>query len=115
MNSTAARFHLNLALDLKNPMPSLSPDVEQTIYRIAQEAIENITNHSKAKNFSIHLTSNGHTTLIVQDDGIGFDAGSKESTGHFGLVGMRERAELAGGKLKIESEKGKGTKVVLTI
>jgi signal transduction histidine kinase len=113
--SAAARFHLNLTLDLKNPMPSLSPDVEQAIYRIAQEAIENIVNHSHAKNFSVRLESNDHTTLTIQDDGIGFDPYAKESTGHFGLIGMRERAELAGGKLKIESEKGKGTKVVLTI
>ena len=113
--SAATRLHLNLTLDLKNPMPSLSPDVEQTIYRVTQEAIENIVNHSRAKNFSVHLESNGHTTLTIQDDGTGFDVKSKEPTGHFGLVGMYERAELAGGKLKIESEKGKGTKVVLTI
>jgi signal transduction histidine kinase len=113
--SAATRFHLNLTLDLKNPMPSLSPDVEQTIYRIAQESIENIVNHSHAKNFSVRLESNERITLIIQDDGVGFDLHSKESTGHFGLVGMRERAELAGGKLKIESEKGKGTQVVLTI
>jgi signal transduction histidine kinase len=113
--SAAARFHLNLTLDLKNPMPSLSPDVEQTIYRIAQESIENIVNHSHAKNLSVRLESNERITLIIQDDGVGFDLHSKESTGHFGLVGMRERAELAGGKLKIESEKGKGTRVVLTI
>jgi signal transduction histidine kinase len=113
--SAAARFHLNLMLDLKNPMPSLSPDVEQTIYRIAQECIENITNHSCAKNFSVQLDSNGHTTLAIQDDGIGFDLDAEKSTGHFGLIGMHERAELVGGKLKIESEKGKGTKVVLTI
>ena len=113
--SAAARFHLNLTLDLKNPMPSLSPDVEQTIYRITQEAIENIVNHSHAKKFSVRLESNSHTTLIIQDDGVGFDSRSKEPTDHFGLVGMRERAELAGGRLKIESEKGKGTKVVLTI
>ncbi|MBE0682389.1 MAG: sensor histidine kinase [Anaerolineales bacterium] len=113
--SAAARFHLNLTLDLKNPMPTLSPDVEQTIFRVAQEAIENIANHSQAKNFSVHLESNGHTKLTIQDDGIGFDSKSKEPTGHFGLVGMYERAELAGGRLKIESEKGKGTQVVLTI
>ncbi len=113
--SAAARFHLDLELDLPKPMPALSPDVEQTIYRIAQEAMENITNHSRAKKISIQLTSNGHTSLIIQDDGVGFDSKSKEPSGHFGLVGMYERAELAGGKLKIESEKGKGTKVVLTI
>jgi len=113
--SAATRFHLNLTLDLKNPMLSLSPDVEQAIYRITQEAIENITNHSRAKSFSVHLVSNRHTILTIEDDGIGFDAKSKEPTGHFGLVGMYERAELVGGQLKIESEKGKGTKVVLTI
>jgi signal transduction histidine kinase len=113
--SAAARFNLKLTLDLPSSMPSLSPEVEQTIYRIAQEAIENISNHSKAENFSVHLASNGHTTLTIEDDGIGFDTTSKGPTGHFGLVGMRERAQLAGGKLTIESEKGKGTKVVLTI
>jgi signal transduction histidine kinase len=113
--SAATRFHLTLTVDIKNPMPSLSPDVEQTIYRITQEAIENIVNHSRAKSFSIRLESDVHTTLTIQDDGMGFDMKSDASFGHFGLVGMRERAALAGGKLKIESEKGKGTKVVLTI
>ncbi|HNC91339.1 MAG TPA: ATP-binding protein, partial [Anaerolineales bacterium] len=109
------RFKLDLDLALPNPMPSLSPDVEQTILRITQEAIENITHHSRANKFTIRLESNGHTTLTIRDNGVGFDMRSKEPTGHFGLIGMRERAELAGGKLKIESEKGKGTKVVLTI
>ena len=113
--TAAKRFHLDFEVDLPNPMPSLSPDVEQTIYRIVQEAIENITHHSRAKKFSIRLESGEHTILTIRDNGIGFDMKSKEPTGHFGLVGMRERAELAGGKLKIESEKGKGTKVVLLI
>ena len=114
-DSAASRFALDLELDLQDPMPSLSPDVEQTILRITQECIENITKHSRAKKVSIHLSSNSHTTLVIQDDGIGFDMRSKDLTGHYGLVGMRERAELAGGKLNIESAKGKGTKVVLTI
>lgn len=113
--SAATRFKLDLDLALPTPMPSLSPDVEQTILRITQEAIENITHHSRANKFTIRLESNGHTTLTIRDNGVGFDMRSKEPTGHFGLIGMRERAELAGGKLKIESEKGKGTKVVLTI
>jgi signal transduction histidine kinase len=113
--SAASRFSLDLELDLQDPLPSLSPDVEQTILRVTQEAIENITKHSRARKFSIRLSSEGHTTLVIQDDGIGFDVRSKEATGHFGLVGMRERAELAGGKLDIESSKGKGTRVVLII
>jgi signal transduction histidine kinase len=112
--STASRFSLDLDLTL-DPMPSLSPDVEQTIYRITQEAVENITKHSQTKKFSIQLMHNDHVTLMIQDDGIGFDMKSKQPTGHFGLIGMKERAELAGGSLKIESEKNKGTKVVLKI
>jgi len=97
-------------------MPSLSPDVEQTIYRVAQESIENIVKHSQAKSFSMRLENDGHvTTLMIEDDGLGFDMKSDLSTGHFGLVGMHERAELARGRLKVKSENGKGTKVVLTI
>ena len=113
--STASRFGLDLELNLQDPMPLLSPDVEQTIYRVTQEAIENLTKHSRAKKFGIQLYSNARTTLIVEDDGVGFDMKSREASGHFGLVGMRERAELAGGALKVESNKGKGTRVVLTI
>jgi signal transduction histidine kinase len=113
--SSASRFNLELELGLENPMPSLSPDVEQTIYRIAQETIENIAHHAKATKFSVHLTSNGLTTLVIHDNGLGFDSNAKTSSGHFGLVGMKERAELAGGKLTIESQKGRGTKVVLKI
>jgi signal transduction histidine kinase len=112
--SAAARFKLDLELGLPNPMPSLSPDVEQAIYRIVQEAIQNITSHSGAKKFILRLEHNHHTTLTIQDDGIGFDM-SKNASGHFGLVGMRERAQLAGGILKVDSAKGKGTKVVLEI
>ncbi len=113
--SAAARFALDLELALQDPLPSLSPDVEQTIYRVAQEAIENAVRHARAKTLSVHLVHNGQTTLIVADDGIGFDVKSSASSGHFGLVGMRERAALAGGRLSVESQPGKGTRVVLTI
>lgn len=114
--SAASRFNLDLELDLQHPMPSLSPDVEQTIYRIAQESIENVSHHAQARKLCIRLSHNGQgTALTIEDDGIGFDTKAKVSTGHFGLVGMKERAELAGGKLTIESEKGRGTKIVLKI
>ncbi|NJN80617.1 MAG: sensor histidine kinase [Anaerolineales bacterium] len=112
--SAASRFSLDLDLTL-DPMPSLSPDVEQAIYRIAQEAIENITKHSEAKKIKVELVHNKQVSLTIQDNGTGFDMKSKAPTGHFGLIGMKERAELAGGTLNIESEKNKGTKVMLTI
>jgi signal transduction histidine kinase len=113
--SAASRFALDLELGLQDPLPYLSPDVEQTIFRITQEAIENITKHSRAKKINIELINNGHTMLTIADDGIGFDIKSKEPIGHFGLIGMKERAEISGGNLKIESAKNKGTKVMLRI
>jgi signal transduction histidine kinase len=113
--SAASRFSLDLDLTL-DPMPSLSPDIEQTIYRVAQEAIENVTKHSEAKKIGVTLFhQDNHIHLIVEDNGLGFDTKSKQPTGHFGLIGMKERAELAGGSLVIESEKNKGTKVTLKI
>jgi len=112
--SAASRFKLDLELGLPSPMPSLSPDVEQTIYRVAQEAIQNVTSHSGAKKFNLRLEHDRHTTLTIQDDGVGFDS-AKNASGRFGLIGMRERAQLAGGTLKVESGRGKGTKVTLEI
>jgi len=114
--SATTRSKLDLELALPDPMPNLAPDVEQCIYRIAQEAVENVAHHANAKKVSVKL-ENVSTVLklIVQDDGMGFDPRDKARTGHFGLVGMKERAELSGGKLAIDSQKGKGTKVVLEI
>ncbi len=114
--SAAARVNLDLELALQDPMPSLAPDVEQCIYRIAQEAVENVVHHANAGRLALRLEPEaGRWKMTVQDDGLGFDPRDKVSTGHFGLVGMKERAQLAGGKLTIESQKGKGTKVVLEI
>jgi signal transduction histidine kinase len=114
--STAARVNLDLELALPDPLPSLAPDVEQTVYRVAQEAIENVAHHANARRLSVKLeTIEDNLNLTVQDDGLGFDSRDKVSTGHVGLVGMKERAELAGGKLSIDSQKGSGTKVTLII
>ena len=114
--SAAARAKLDLELALPDPMPHLAPDVEQCIYRIAQEAVENVAHHANAKKVSVKLESNSSgLKLTVQDNGLGFDPRDKASTGHFGLVGMKERAELSGGKFTIDSQKGKGTTVVLEI
>lgn len=113
--SAAARARLDLELDLQDPLHPLRPDVEQTLYRIAQEAIENVVRHAQAKKLILRLFYNGRTHLIVEDDGVGFDPRQAASGGHFGLAGMKERAELAGGALNIESQKGKGTKIVLEL
>ena len=80
----------------------LGPETESTIYRVVQEALTNVSKHANATRVEVAVErSNGSVHVQVTDDGCGFDPAAK---GHgLGLVGMRERVELAGGALAIES------------
>jgi signal transduction histidine kinase/DNA-binding NarL/FixJ family response regulator len=92
--------------------------LETTLYRITQEALTNVTRHANAKRVSVLLERRpGHVSLIVEDDGGGFDAVSQASAakGRLGLLGMRERVTLAGGTLEIESTPGAGTTVFVRV
>jgi PAS domain S-box-containing protein len=98
----------------------LEGHVESTIYRIVQEALNNVLKHANAKGVSVILESKRNkASVIVEDDGIGFDAESlfkaPARNGHFGLLGMRERVMLVGGSLNIESTPGVGTTVLVHI
>jgi signal transduction histidine kinase len=92
----------------------LTPELEATTYRVAQEALGNAIKHAKAGNIGLTLVERGSSLeLRVTDDGAGF-----EPSGHhegFGLLGMAERAELAGGTLDIDSRPGEGTTVHATL
>ena len=97
-------------------IPPLSPAVEHCIYRVAQEAITNVVNHANAITLTVSLEFiEGKMNLIVRDNGVGFTKEKNNKTSHFGLVGMKERAQLVGGELDITSEQGKGTTVVLIV
>jgi signal transduction histidine kinase len=92
------------------------PEIESACYRIAQEALNNATRHAKAKRVLIGVEAHGSLlNLVVHDDGIGFDeAGARQRvirSGSMGLIGMEERAQLAGGRLKVRSAPGAGTTV----
>jgi signal transduction histidine kinase len=112
----AARANLQLDLSLPDRLVSLSPDVEQTIYRVAQEAVANVTHHANAQTLTVQLSVNeAKVSLLVRDDGLGFNVQQDEEAGHFGLPGMRERAQLVSGKLTITSKPGQGTTIHLTV
>ena len=83
------------------------------IYRLAQEALNNVVKHAKARNVAVELsgTADG-VDLSVIDDGRGFDA-LVAPAGHFGLSIMRERAESIGATLTVDSRPGAGTRVLL--
>lgn len=98
----------------------LESHLESTIYRIVQEALNNVLKHAKAKSVSVILEKRRNKiSVIVEDDGIGFDAEallkSPAGNGHFGLLGMRERVMLVAGSLNIESTPGVGTTVLVHI
>jgi two-component system sensor histidine kinase UhpB len=90
--------------------------LESACFRIAQEALNNATKHAQAKAIRIALQADGRLLkLTIRDDGVGFDEEAARSrtlkTGSMGLIGMDERAQLAGGRLKVRSILGGGTTV----
>jgi two-component system nitrate/nitrite sensor histidine kinase NarX len=96
----------------------LPKDVELQILRIIQEALWNIRKHSQAKTVRIMLRhrSQENYHILIEDDGIGFDGRVYGSPGeHVGLSIMRERALRIGGRLRVDSEPGEGTRVVLEL
>ncbi|MCU0491997.1 MAG: sensor histidine kinase [Chloroflexaceae bacterium] len=91
-------------------------ELEQQLYRIAEEALNNVARHARARHVHVALQQhNGTLHLTIADDGVGFEVAHAHSNGHYGLNGMHERAQLIGGKLAVESEPGQGTRVTLTI
>ena len=98
--------------------PDLSIRLEAQLYRIAQEALANVSRHAQATavDITLRLTEH-HVLLTIRDDGVGIDAPApdapSEHDGHHGIVGMRERARLIGGRLRLTSRPGHGTTVTV--
>lgn len=92
--------------------PKLPPDHAENLLRFAQEAVTNALRHAEADQVAIRAARVGPRTfrLIVSDNGRGFDAGAADP-GHWGLIGMRERVERAGGRFALLSRPGEGTRV----
>ena len=93
----------------------LAPDLETVLYRVTQETLNNVGKHAGASRVTVSLAAeNGSVRLRIIDDGIGFDPAQASrllNDGHFGLAGMRERVELGGGRLDLDSQPGHGTTI----
>ncbi|MBX5437709.1 MAG: sensor histidine kinase [Alicyclobacillaceae bacterium] len=93
---------------------TLSRAAEVTVFRVFQEALNNVHKHARATHVDVHLTvSGGQCVLTVEDDGRGFEVRACSAT--FGLNGIRERLALIGGRAVIQSSPGRGTKVVAEV
>ena len=95
---------------------TVAPDAALCLYRIAQEALQNVVKHSDGTAAKVELTrADRHLRLVVSDDGAGFDPRAARTNGSLGLVSMNERARFAGGRLIIDSHPGAGTRVEVCV
>jgi signal transduction histidine kinase len=106
---------MHVELESRLPEQRLPAEVETALYRIIQEALTNVVKHSGASRVSILLTERDHgVAAMVEDDGMGFETETARDDG-LGLVGMRERIGLVGGRLHVESSTGAGTTIVAEV
>ncbi len=119
-SDVAAKYHVQVPVTGPQTDRRLAPDVEVAVFRVAQEAITNAVEHSRATliHTTVSLLPDG-LVLVVEDNGTGFDveqalAGAREQR-TIGITNMQERAETLGGWLRIESTRGRGTRIELSI
>ena len=105
----ACELAIAAGLELEEPYAT-------TVFRVLQECLTNIAKHAEATQVEVSLHREGNVTILnVEDNGRGFDTSAPRKPGSFGLLGMRERAALLGGEIKMESEPGRGTRMELRI
>jgi two-component system, NarL family, sensor kinase len=116
VTSVASTLGGGVEVELDLDACSLSPHVETGLFRIVQEALQNVVKHARAERVSITLRSGASgVTLSISDDGEGFARHGAGGPTSYGLAGMQERAKLLGGQLGISSQPGEGTTVTVTL
>lgn len=106
---------LRVELDLPDAPLPLARDASLALFRIAQESLRNVARHSGVKRASVRLRRAGlQAELVIKDSGAGFDPDARQRAG-IGLVGMDERARLAGGSARVHSAPGSGTMVTVRV
>jgi signal transduction histidine kinase len=118
--TTAGRPATTIHFQTSGAVHRLPPEFELAAYRIVQEALSNVTQHAHASQAWVHVRfESEHLGLSVRDDGQGFVAPDLPDTlarqGHFGLMGIRERALLYGGQLSLRSAPGEGTELYVRL
>lgn len=111
---------IDVAVNVHGAVRRLAPEMELTLFRILQEAINNIAKHARARHVKIEFDFQRPVVrVMIEDDGQGFDtrmvSRSRDNARGLGLLGMEERAQLIGGSFHLESQAGRGTRVELII
>ena len=112
----ASRAGFELKLNINGNIDDLLPDIEQCYYRVAQEALQNIVKHANADYVSIKLVEdNCVLTMVIADDGSGFEISNVGFEDELGLKGMRERAAMVGADLEVSSRPAEGSTIQLAM
>jgi signal transduction histidine kinase len=113
------RGELSIDYEPAGHFAGLPASVELALYRVAQEALNNVVRHAGASQVSVVLLrSFSQVTLLIEDDGCGFEVTSQPRSrgpGGLGMTGMQERIQLVGGRLLVDSARGRGTSVRATV
>ncbi len=112
------KTHLSLSKNLESgDMQGLSETVSINLYRIVQEALNNVFKYAQATKINVRLTKSatGELQLSIEDNGIGMDVGAVDQTSHFGLLGMRERVQALKGTFHIISSPNQGTRINISV
>jgi two-component system, NarL family, sensor kinase len=117
LTSLATSLGCDAEIELDLQALSLAPHVETALYRISQEALQNVMKHAEAQHVHIGLQegADGRVTLTVSDDGVGFEPSQATSATSYGLAGMQERAAFIGAQLEVRSRRGDGSAVIVTL
>ncbi|HQU37672.1 MAG TPA: ATP-binding protein, partial [Anaerolineales bacterium] len=115
-NENASQHDLKLVwLADGDSTPEPSPQIAEQVYNITREALVNAARHANAKQVRVQVGRHDENYFVtIEDDGKGFDASQPAPGGHFGLQIMQARAKHIGGRIKLQSEVGRGTRVTLT-
>jgi signal transduction histidine kinase len=117
LDQQGRRASVEVHFSAENIPEKLDPEIQTTCFRIAQEAITNAVRHAHATHIDLDLRcKNGKLRLLVRDNGIGLDVESAQAqTIGLGLIGIKERAALVGGRAKIISSPNKGTTIEVSV
>ena len=113
----SARHRLDVRFSRTGAEHPVSPETSLALFRVLQEALTNVAKHcpkGTAVEVALAFTA-GEVKLSIHDGGPGFDLGQGPPAGHYGLANMRERANKVGGDLHMSSERGKGTRIELSV
>jgi len=110
----AKRMNLQARFEAVACEGALSPETKTVLYRVVQEALNNVAKHADARRIGVRLSCNDHlSTLVIEDDGRGFDAAGLSSG--LGLIGIRERIDFLNGTFRVESLPNCGTRLVVSV